>query len=87
MLLYFLAMNHTLVEKAHLVKVNCGLIQDYPFLMHSGVIIDWVCNNEGEHRVTVVMMYVFEKYNKNKENNSSTKKGTHVRYRCQCWIL
>lgn len=60
----YLALNQTLVEKAQLVKVNCGFIKDHPFLMHAGVIIDWVCNNGGEHVVTIVMMYIFEKYKK-----------------------
>lgn len=55
----FLALNHNLIEKAQLVKINCGFIKDYPFLMHNGVIIDWVCNNDGEHLVTMVMMHVF----------------------------
>ena len=52
------------LEKSHknarLITVKCAADGKYPFLMHEGWIVHWVCDKRGEQAVAAVMVKIFE---------------------------
>jgi len=71
---------YDLIQALPFVKVNCAADGKYPILMQKNGMINWVCNNEGERKVTQIMLFVFNKFASESANTLMLDVGANTGY-------
>lgn len=71
---------YDLIQALPFVKVNCAADGNYPILMQKNGMINWVCDNKGERKVTQIMLFVFNKYASESANTLMLDVGANTGY-------